>query len=196
MHFFLGQYFNQGAFASFCEMKKRLWGVGLGHIIIAALMIIYFNIIIAWAILYFIHSFRSPLPWKDDTSAFFYETIVKSSGGIGETTNMNWEVFGANLFAWILTYLVLIKGVNRFVAASQKQGKGFACMNECLLFKHSVLSTYSLSLSLSFSISLSLSLYLSLSLSLSLALSLSLSTCAYLYIYVYIQLKRGGKRER
>ena len=31
-------------------MSGRLWGVGIGHIIIAFLMIIYFNVIIGWAL--------------------------------------------------------------------------------------------------------------------------------------------------
>jgi SNF family Na+-dependent transporter len=108
----VGQYMRKGAFAAFVEMKKRLWGVGLAHILIAFIMISYFNVIIGWGLLYLIHSFRSPLPWKGNTTAFFYETILNKSSSIAEADTMNWEVFGANLFAWVLTALVLIKGVS------------------------------------------------------------------------------------
>ena len=93
-------------------MSGRLWGVGIGHIIIAFLMIIYFNVIIGWAAIYLVYSFYSPLPWKEDTRTFFYDTVLQSSRGLYDVNAMNWPVFGANAFAWVVTALVLIKGVS------------------------------------------------------------------------------------
>jgi len=74
-------------------------------------MIAYFNTIIGWALLYLYYSFSSPLPWAGNTRKFFYEDIVGASTGLGDVHGMNWPVFGANGAAWLVTCLVLIKGV-------------------------------------------------------------------------------------
>ena len=121
-------------------MHCNLWGAGLGHILIASLMVIYFNTIIGWAMIYLWHSFFSPLPWAGDTRAFFYDTVCQVSDGIFDVNRINWPVFGkppsprspphadaaaepvtdlaappppgANAVAWALTCAVLIQGVS------------------------------------------------------------------------------------
>ena len=107
----LGQYFRQSAFHTFKALHKRLWGVGLGHVLMAFFLIIYFNVVIAWSMVYFVYSFKSPLPWKEDSVSFFYDTVLQSSSYIGDVNGMNWKMFGANALAWIIVCLVLIKGV-------------------------------------------------------------------------------------
>ena len=92
-------------------MHPALWGVGLGHVLIGFLMIVYFNTIIGWALIYFIHSFRSPLPWAGDTTSFFFDEVLGASTGLGDVNRIIWPVFGANLFAWLVTAAVNIKGV-------------------------------------------------------------------------------------
>ena len=57
-------------------------------------MILYFNVIIGWALIYLVYSFYSPLPWAEDTATFFYERVLKSTSGINDVTGMNWPVFG------------------------------------------------------------------------------------------------------
>ena len=107
----VGQYYRRGAFWAFTSMHPALWGVGLGHVLIGFLMIVYFNTIIGWALIYFIHSFRSPLPWAGDTTSFFFDEVLGASTGLGDLNRIIWPVWGANLFAWLVTAAVNIKGV-------------------------------------------------------------------------------------
>ena len=39
-------------------------GVGLGMVIVSGITCVYYNVIIAWTLYYFYHSFSWTLPWK------------------------------------------------------------------------------------------------------------------------------------
>ena len=80
----VGQFFRKGAYGSFSEMSPLLAGTGLAHVLIASIMIAYFNVIIGWAAIYLYHSFFDPLPWEGDTRTFFYQEVCGASAGLGD----------------------------------------------------------------------------------------------------------------
>ena len=80
----VGQFFRKGAYGSFSEMSPLLAGTGLAHVLIASIMIAYFNVIIGWAAIYLYHSFFDPLPWEGDTRTFFYQEVCGASDDLGD----------------------------------------------------------------------------------------------------------------
>ncbi|KAG7174340.1 Sodium- and chloride-dependent GABA transporter ine-like [Homarus americanus] len=110
-------------------------GAGVGTVVISFLLCTYYNVIIAWAIFYFVQSFSSELPWsscnttwavncfeydadivapngtKSPTEEFFDEVVLQKSKGIGEMGTLRLELLLALFAAWILVYFSLWKSV-------------------------------------------------------------------------------------
>ncbi|XP_045130113.1 sodium- and chloride-dependent glycine transporter 1-like [Portunus trituberculatus] len=63
MELVLGQYTSLGPNIIFPKMTPILTGIGWGMIIVSALVTIYYNVILAWALFYIFASFTSELPW-------------------------------------------------------------------------------------------------------------------------------------
>jgi len=94
MEMALGQKFQRGDIGVFRGIHPRLAGIGLASVLASFAITAYYNVIIAWALIYLVVSFKSPLPWsvlnttnemqtqKDCpglyiTQEFFYKDLVK-----------------------------------------------------------------------------------------------------------------------
>jgi len=64
MELALGQYVGKGPLKLFGRMAPAMKGLGYGMLIISFLVVIYYNMIIAWTIYYTFAGFTSELPWK------------------------------------------------------------------------------------------------------------------------------------
>lgn len=64
MELSLGQKFQSGDISVFGGINKRLRGIGIASVFSAYIICFYYNVIISWAIVYFIAAFISPLPWS------------------------------------------------------------------------------------------------------------------------------------
>jgi len=60
----IGQYAGKGPIKMFGRMAPAMKGLGHGMLIISFLVVIYYNMIIAWTIYYTFAGFQSTLPWK------------------------------------------------------------------------------------------------------------------------------------
>jgi solute carrier family 6 amino acid transporter-like protein 5/7/9/14 len=60
----LGQYAGKGPLKLFGRMTPGLKGLGYGMLIISFLVVIYYNMIIAWTLFYTFAGFASELPWQ------------------------------------------------------------------------------------------------------------------------------------
>ena len=60
----LGQLYQRGDIGVFHGIHPRLMGVGLASILSAYSIVAYYNVIIAWALIYLVSSFMDPLPWS------------------------------------------------------------------------------------------------------------------------------------
>lgn len=70
MELALGQKFQRGDIAVFGGINKRLRGIGIASVFSSYIITFYYNVIISWAIVYFIASFISPLPWSNNNPEF------------------------------------------------------------------------------------------------------------------------------
>lgn len=107
----IGQYFRKGNYHALVAGHPRFWAVGISGILQSFIVMTYYNVLIAWALVYFGYSFVFPLPWSGRAESFFYDTVLGISDGIGDTGVVNWRLLLANGAAWALMALVLCKGV-------------------------------------------------------------------------------------
>lgn len=113
-------------------------GVGLASVLAAFCIDAYYNVIIAWALIYLISSFINPLPWSLTytvdinqttkkcpdlfiTQEFFFKDLVKTykddctpidtSSVIIDESIFMWEVYLSTLAVWVIVYFCIWKGV-------------------------------------------------------------------------------------
>lgn len=107
----LGQLFQVGAVQLWGTISPRLSGLGLSSIVVAGVVSVYYNVIIAWALFYLIQSFRSPLPFRDNTEAYWFDTALEvTNNANGITDGVVWHLFGTLAFAWALVFLIIFRG--------------------------------------------------------------------------------------
>ena len=59
----LGQNTQKGPVGAWFKLVPNLGGIGIASVIVVTYISIYYNVIIAWVIFYFVNSFHDPLPW-------------------------------------------------------------------------------------------------------------------------------------
>ncbi|KAM4697322.1 sodium-dependent proline transporter-like isoform 2-T3 [Discoglossus pictus] len=133
MELSLGQYGAAGPITVWkcCPILK---GIGIGMLLVSALVSLYYNVIIAWTFYYLGNSFQSPLPWSCEapeyiqlcanvskngshfsaTEAFWNEKVlgVVRSSGLSDPGPVRWELALCLLAAWIIIFLCMLKGIH------------------------------------------------------------------------------------
>lgn len=59
----IGQRLRKGAIGVWNEVSPYLGGIGISSAIVSFIVALYYNTIIAWCLIYLLHSFENPLPW-------------------------------------------------------------------------------------------------------------------------------------
>ena len=119
MELALGQYAGQGPTKIFGKLAPAFKGLGFAMLLVAFLVSIYYNMIIAWSMYYLTQSFTSVLPWSHNgtnSTNFFYRNLL----GIDNETvdeaewfgEVKWHLVASLFLAWTLICICLIKGVN------------------------------------------------------------------------------------
>jgi solute carrier family 6 GABA transporter-like protein 1 len=133
MELSLGQKFQSGDISVFGGINKRLRGIGIASVFSAYIICFYYNVIISWAIVYFIAAFISPLPWsannpdfewkcnKDEMTPaqqFFEIDVIRFKDdnckdyADGDPSQFSVPAFFATLFVWLTCFLAVFKGVH------------------------------------------------------------------------------------
>lgn len=137
----LGQKFQRGDVSVFRNIHPRLAGIGVASVFSAYIITFYYNVIIAWSVVYVFAAFWSPLPWSVHNKSFntcSSEAALKANPGIskmtraeiffftdvahfydgnckayadGDPTIFSWPAFGATLFVWITMFIGVFKSV-------------------------------------------------------------------------------------
>lgn len=131
----LGQRMRKGSIGVWNEISPYLGGVGFSSVVVCFLVSLYYNVIIAWCVFYFVNSFQEPLPWascptveyrsgnatmrrsvpecarSDPTTYFWYRTALDSSSGIEDSGTINLKMVGCLAGTWLVVWLCMMKGI-------------------------------------------------------------------------------------
>lgn len=61
----IGQRLRKGAIGVWSQVSPYLGGIGISSAVVSYIVALYYNTIIAWCLIYLLHSFESPLPWAE-----------------------------------------------------------------------------------------------------------------------------------
>ena len=64
MELCIGQRLQKGTICVWHSISPYLDGVGIASAAICFLVCLYYNVILSWCLVYFINSFKDPLPWS------------------------------------------------------------------------------------------------------------------------------------
>lgn len=106
----VGQLFQFGPLRVWATISPRLAGIGITSILVAAVVSVYYNVIVGWALFYLFQSFTSSLPYNGDTERYWFEEAIGVSDTVNNMESMNWPMFGSLLFAWVIVFLIIFRG--------------------------------------------------------------------------------------
>jgi len=72
----IGQRLRKGAIGVWNEVSPYLGGIGISSAIVSFIVALYYNTIIAWCLIYFLHSFENPLPWAECPKKFITSNMT------------------------------------------------------------------------------------------------------------------------
>lgn len=99
----IGQRLRKGAIGVWNEVSPYLGGIGISSAIVSFIVALYYNTIIAWCLIYFLHSFENPLPWAEcpkkfitSNMTYYYEKecVVSSNPIIATRRNLSFLLPG------------------------------------------------------------------------------------------------------
>ncbi|KAG9252165.1 sodium-dependent noradrenaline transporter [Emericellopsis atlantica] len=122
----IGNAYRGGSVVAYNSINHRLKGTGLAMLYIGFVVGPYFVVNLAWIMTYFRYSFQSPLPWKDDATAFYEKVVgLNPVPKPGEFTDGNAEIaswvqyrgtavigetVGWTIFTWFLVWVSIFRG--------------------------------------------------------------------------------------
>lgn len=131
----LGQRMRKGSIGVWNEISPYLGGVGFSSVAVCFLVSLYYNVIIAWCVFYFVNSFQDPLPWatcpteavrvgnttliqnvpecnkSNPTTYFWYRTVLNTSTDIEHSGSVNWWMFICLGCTWFVVWVCMMKGI-------------------------------------------------------------------------------------
>ncbi|XP_052258716.1 sodium- and chloride-dependent transporter XTRP3-like [Dreissena polymorpha] len=135
LEFAIGQRLQKGTVIVWNEINPLLGGIGIASAVTSFNLAIYYNGVITWCFFYLFHSFQYPLPWATcptetvligntskevdieecakggATSYFWYRRALDVSPGIDSPEGIKWKMLLCLLFAWIIVYACIWKGI-------------------------------------------------------------------------------------
>jgi len=132
MELSLGQKFQKGDIAVFRGIYPRFAGIGLASVYSSYIICFYYNVIIAWSLIYIVAGFYNPLPWsvhnedwvwKCDPEKvtraeqyFMIDTIRYYDDNCkpyedGDPSQFSWRALLATFVTWAACFLGIAKGV-------------------------------------------------------------------------------------
>ncbi|XP_055585595.1 sodium-dependent neutral amino acid transporter B(0)AT3 isoform X2 [Uranotaenia lowii] len=128
----IGQRLRKGAIGVWHEVSAYLGGIGISSAFVSYIVALYYNTIIAWCLIYLLHSFESPLPWAEcpkrlysnftydiepecvvssPTKYYWYRQTLQASPSVNEPEDINYTVAIALITAWFLVYICMVQGI-------------------------------------------------------------------------------------
>jgi solute carrier family 6 (neurotransmitter transporter, glycine) member 5/9 len=113
-------------------------GLGMASVLTTTFVCIYYNVIIAYCVVFFVSSFFPKLPWvscdnewndltclvnganitknasivyQSPAYQYYYAQVLQISDGIDNPIGMNWKLVASLFVCWLLTFVSLSKGI-------------------------------------------------------------------------------------
>eukprot|EP01006_Ploeotia_vitrea_P006376 TRINITY_DN12952_c0_g1_i1.p1 TRINITY_DN12952_c0_g1~~TRINITY_DN12952_c0_g1_i1.p1 ORF type:complete len:651 (+),score=56.33 TRINITY_DN12952_c0_g1_i1:69-2021(+) len=118
MELLLGQKMQRGAVETFRRMHRSLMGIGFSSVLMVGIVLIYYNILLAWAIYYISQSVYNPLPWVDDPQGYFENHVLNRTEHI--TSPGAWELQWHLVICLAIVYCVLFLGTWKGIKSGGK----------------------------------------------------------------------------
>lgn len=114
------------------QVSPWLGGIGISSAVVSYIVALYYNTIIAWCLIYLLHSFESPLPWAEcptrlyknftydiepecvassPTQYYWYRSTLESSPSVNDPVALNYPILMALGVAWFLVYICMVQGI-------------------------------------------------------------------------------------
>lgn len=128
----IGQRLRKGAIGVWSQVSPYLGGIGISSAVVSFIVALYYNTIIAWCLIYLLHSFESPLPWADcptrlyknytydhepecvassPTQFYWYRTTLQCSESVDMPEHFNYHMAIALIVSWFLVYICMVQGI-------------------------------------------------------------------------------------
>jgi neurotransmitter:Na+ symporter, NSS family len=111
LEFALGQKLQKGAVDAYKNVHSRLGGIGVMALFAGFIVVVYYAVVMAWSLVFFVYSFSSPLPWFNNPEGFFYNSVLGISESVGQLGGINIGLLIALLVVWIVIYFCVRNGV-------------------------------------------------------------------------------------
>ena len=108
LEYALGKRMQKGAVGAFGKIDKRFRGIGLNSIFVGFIIVAYYAVVMAWALIYFLHSFK--VSWANAPKEFFFTRVLEMSSNIRFLDGINWGIFAALIAVWVIIYFCVWKG--------------------------------------------------------------------------------------
>ena len=118
----LGQTYQQSAPGCLEKAGKKFRGVGIAQMISSFCLGSFYNILMAYSLIFLLASFTTNLPWKTTAdssnpdakfwdSSYFDNNILQRTDSISDLGGFNYPVLFASIVSFIIVYLCVAKGV-------------------------------------------------------------------------------------
>ncbi|CAD6185523.1 unnamed protein product [Caenorhabditis auriculariae] len=123
----IGQRLRTGPVGVWSAIHPYLGGLGISSAIVSYFVAMYYNVIVTWCLYYLFQSLTTTLPWSQcpfengtaipecanqSTPAYYFNhEALQTTSSIDEFGGLNYRIFLALTFAWIIVYLCVKKGI-------------------------------------------------------------------------------------
>jgi len=117
----LGQMYQKSSPGCFEKAGKKYRGVGIAQIITSFSLGAFYNVLMAYSLIFLWESFTWELPWTKESSvdgkptvgdaSYFYDEVLQNTSSISELGGFNNSVLVASIVSFIIVYLCVAKGV-------------------------------------------------------------------------------------
>ncbi|XP_063041161.1 sodium-dependent neutral amino acid transporter B(0)AT3-like [Engraulis encrasicolus] len=125
----IGQRLRLGSTGVWNSISPYLGGVGVSSMIVSFLVSIFYNVLLAWILWYFFHSFQNPLPWSQcplnanltgyveecvkstPVNYFWYRETLNISPAVEVNGSLHWWIILCLGTAWLVVYICFIRGI-------------------------------------------------------------------------------------
>eukprot|EP00995_Heteronema_vittatum_P009648 NODE_49_length_2243_cov_249.819508_g42_i0.p1 GENE.NODE_49_length_2243_cov_249.819508_g42_i0~~NODE_49_length_2243_cov_249.819508_g42_i0.p1 ORF type:complete len:611 (-),score=213.89 NODE_49_length_2243_cov_249.819508_g42_i0:334-2166(-) len=109
----LGQRFQKGAVEVYPMLHPAALGLGYCCVFSVLAICTYYNVILAWTLVYLFYSFSSHLPWAEDPEGFLMGTVLHRTKDLNEPGRgaVEGHLVLALLLVWLIVFAALCRGI-------------------------------------------------------------------------------------